>query len=71
VSGVPGHPLHDLMEDEPSRGRTAVREPVTPRPADSIIRQNLDVVDRTSRSPSDPEKGGMFSELLRRLNPLT
>ena len=59
------------MEDEPSRGRAAIREAVTPRPADSNICQNLDVVERKSGSTPDPEKGGMFSELLRRLNPLT
>jgi hypothetical protein len=57
--------------DEPSRGRTSVREVMTPRPADIHFHPGLDAVDETSTSTSDPEKSGIFSELMRRLNPLT
>jgi hypothetical protein len=69
VDFVARHPLDDVMEDEPSRGRPSVRGVVTPRLMDTRVQHDLGVVDEGATS--NPDKCGTFSELLRRLNPLT
>jgi len=70
------HPLDDVMEDVPSRGRAPFRgDGTTPRRSidTQVPPKNIDVVGETSTQSIaiDTEQSGAFSELLRRLNPLT
>jgi len=63
------HPLDDLIEDEPSRGRTSTRDIATTNLTNTHVPQTLDVVDETPKATTEAEKS-TFSDLLRRFNPL-